>query len=377
MQIQRHSLQLSSERHYQRSESEQASLRVGRVSTDAATGARRVDTLFESDRVDTATLATYSAQALRAEAARRTAPATGSPSTTSAPVSTTATDPLASLPAQERFRLELIIRLHKAITGREIRVQLLDPALLQAAAQDAAPTAAPTAAGQETAVASAGIGLEYHRRLRIDEAEQTRFSVQGQVTTRDGQTLTIGIELAMSRAVRLEQHEQLRLGARLSDPLVLNFDGTAAALSERRFRFDLDADGEPEWLPTLHGERAFLALDRNGDGRINDGRELFGALSGDGFAELARHDSDGNGFIDAGDAVFSRLRLWGPGADGQVQLLTLANRQVAAIWLGHAETEFSLTPDLQENRLGVIRSSGIYLSEQGQVGTVQQLDLSI
>ena len=48
----------------------------------------------------------------------------------------------------------------------------------------------------------------------------------------------------------------------------------------------------------------FLALDKNGNGKIDDGSELFGTKSGDGFADLAEYDSDGNGWIDEKGRVY-------------------------------------------------------------------------
>lgn len=47
-----------------------------------------------------------------------------------------------------------------------------------------------------------------------------------------------------------------------------------------------------------------------GDGEVNNGSELFGALSGDGYADLDAIDDDGNGWIDAADAATNQLYLW-------------------------------------------------------------------
>lgn len=63
---------------------------------------------------------------------------------------------------------------------------------------------------------------------------------------------------------------------------------------------------------------AFLAMDRNGNGTIDNGAELFGnftplrsgALAANGFVALAELDDDGSGAIDSRDAVWSRLLLW-------------------------------------------------------------------
>ena len=63
-------------------------------------------------------------------------------------------------------------------------------------------------------------------------------------------------------------------------------------LSDQTFYFDLDADGKEEEISVLNGS-GYLALDKNGDGVINDGSELFGTKNGDGFADLARYDEDG------------------------------------------------------------------------------------
>ena len=80
-------------------------------------------------------------------------------------------------------------------------------------------------------------------------------------------------------------------------------------LSDQTFYFDLDADGEEEEISMLKGS-GYLALDKNEDGIINDGSELFGTGNGDGFADLARYDEDGNGWIDENDSIWSKLKIW-------------------------------------------------------------------
>lgn len=376
MQIKQHNLQSTSERSYSRSESEQTALRVGRVSTDSETGNRRVDVVFETSAASQRELNTYSAMALRAQAASPASSATDMAGKTQASSIGSIDDPQNLIQTKDRLKLELIVRLHKAITGKEIKVMLINPDQLRTNGGHE-PAFSPDSVSPSSPPVQSAIGVELEHSQTIRESEQTRFAVNGRIQTRDGQTIDLEIELNMARSVSIEQHQMLRLGARLSDPLVLNFDGKATELSNTRFKFDLDLDGKADDVPTLAGQSAFLVLDRNGDGQINDGREMFGALSGNGFVELSEYDSDGNGFIDEGDSIFSHLRLWSPTADGQGQLMTLGSSNVGAIWLHHSSTEFSLTPDLEENRLGVIRSSSIYLSEDGQVGTVQQLDLSI
>ncbi|MDY0050023.1 MAG: hypothetical protein RBR73_04675 [Halothiobacillaceae bacterium] len=63
------------------------------------------------------------------------------------------------------------------------------------------------------------------------------------------------------------------------------------------------------------------------------------------------------------------------GAGGEnAQLMSLSELGIGAIYLGRADTAFSLK-DTDNNLLGALRATGVFLRENGQVGTVQQLDL--
>lgn len=171
---------------------------------------------------------------------------------------------------------------------------------------------------------------------------------------------------------------RLRLGdaARQKDPLVLNFGGNAAQLLDQRFSFDLDADGTAENINRLAAGSGFLVFDRNGDRRANDGSELFGPRSGDGFADLEALDDDGNGWIDENDAAWKKLYVWTPDAAGAGELRSLGSAGVGAIALARLDTPFAIR-DAENRALGQVRSSSIYLTEDGAAGSIQQVDLSV
>ncbi len=218
--------------------------------------------------------------------------------------------------------------------------------------------------------------LTESRESIFREEEHTRFSAQGKVLTSDGREIDIELDVGMSR--KFESTELAQSIKVLKDPLVVNFDGPAVALDDHRtFMFDIDMDGEEDQLAQLKSGSGFLALDKNGDGIINDGSELFGAQSGNGFADLAEYDEDGDGFIDEDDSVFNQLRIWVPGDDGESELFALLDKDVGAIHLNHVETEFALNRMADNENMGYVRSSGVFLKESGGVGSVQQIDLSI
>lgn len=270
--------------------------------------------------------------------------------------------------------LNLIRAMIALLTGREVKV--FDSSDLQGN------TPAPTPDGQpsrsEAPPQQPGFGVEYSRHESYSESEQTRFAASGVVNTADGRQISFSLSLSMTRSYHEESNVSIQFGnaRQMQDPLVLNFDGNAAQLTSRRFKFDINADGKSEQINFVAGGSGFVALDRNGDGQINDGSELFGAKSGNGFAELAALDSDNNGWIDENDAAYSQLRVWTKDESGKDTLSTLKQADVGAIALAHTATSFDVRTADNEQQ-GQIRSSGVFLREDGKAGTVQQIDLTI
>lgn len=279
-----------------------------------------------------------------------------------------------SLRPEDKMKIELIQTLLERITGKKFR--FLMPKDLKL------PQADPhlklsLKAMKQNQVQRAGWGLEYDYHESYREMEQSSVKASGTVKTADGREININVQLNMSREFAEQNSISIRAGdARKVDPLVINFDAPAAALTEERFSFDLDADGSEENIAFIKPGSGFLALDLNNDGRINDGKELFGPQSGDGFSELSQYDQDGNGWIDENDAVYDNLRIWTKDPEGNDVLFALGQKGVGAIYLGNISSPFSIT-DQANQELGVVKSSGIFLRENGLAGSIQQVDLVV
>ncbi|MBN1140810.1 MAG: hypothetical protein JXB25_03280 [Deltaproteobacteria bacterium] len=271
------------------------------------------------------------------------------------------------------LKYSLLRMLVERLTGREITTCRPCEASGAGTTAPAADTASSSSAASEPPL---GWGLSYSYHETSYEAEFTQFSGNGVVRTGDGREIAFDVTLNMSRELLETTDLAIRAGDALKDPLVINFNGTAAQLTQTSFSFDLDLDGRQDQMSFVAPGSGFLALDKNGDDIVNDGGELFGAATGDGFRELAAHDDDGNGWIDEKDEVFQRLRIWEKDASGNDRLGALLEMGVGAIYLGAVSTPFALK-DGGQNLLGAIRSSGLYLNENGGAGTVQQLDLVI
>ena len=209
------------------------------------------------------------------------------------------------------------------------------------------------------------------------ESESTTFATKGIVQTADGRNIDFNMEVSMSRAFMQETNLLEVKDYIKTDPLMINLDTNIGSVSDQKFFFDLDSDGKEEQISFAGKGSGFLALDKNGDGKINDGSELFGTSSGDGFKDLAEYDEDGNGWIDENDSIFNRLKVWTKDENGKDFLIDLKKADVGAIYLRNADTQFSLKDN--ENKLNAeIKKTGIYLREStGAVGTLNHVDLVI
>ena len=275
-------------------------------------------------------------------------------------------------PVEGDPKLFLTQKIIEKLTGRKIRLAKLD---LSQETPEAPPT--PPKKESPNQPERAGWGVRYDAHETYSEKEQTSFHAGGIVKTVDGKEIQFSVDLQMSREFVQSTDVSIRAGdAGLADPLVLNFNGTAAQLTDQTFAFDLNADGQQENIPFLAGGSGVLVFDRNQDGKITDGTELFGPSTGNAFAELSAYDQNGDRWIDESDAIFRNLFVWTRSADNQDTLQSLKDAGVGALYLSSVDSPFALK-DSQNQLQGQIVRTGVFLREDGGAGTLQQLNVVI
>ena len=272
--------------------------------------------------------------------------------------------------------LQLVKSMVEWMTGKPVRtLKAADLPQNAPANEPVAPQTSSTTSATPTPPQN-GTLYSYHRV--ISETESTQVAMKGVVRTADGQEIRLEINLAMNRSYREEININLESGnVRRRDPLVINFGGTAAQLRDQHFLFDLDGNGTKENIAHLASGSGYLAFDRNGNGIIDNGTELFGPATNAGFSELAALDSDGNGWIDEGDSAFHRLSVWTPDAEGNTTALpSLASLGIGALYSGKVASPFELR-GANNSDLGAVTATGLYLNEDGSAGTLQEVDLTV
>lgn len=267
----------------------------------------------------------------------------------------------------EQFRQQTIRSIFAMLFGEEKAKEIFEDREISAKQ-----TEVPAQTLQTGTLQSAG-RITYRVEQQYAEQESTYFSTNGIVRTADGREINIRVDVGMSRSFQAAFSKEMTVDT--CDPLILNFDGNAAELTDQKFYFDLDCDGKKELISGLGSGSGYLALDKNGDGVIGDGRELFGPGSGNGFEELAAYDEDGNGWIDENDVIFNSLKIWCKDENGNDRLYSLAEKGVGAICLQNVSTDFSLKNAKNETN-GIIRNTGIFLYENGAAGTIQHVDMA-
>ncbi|MEW6991459.1 hypothetical protein AADZ91_12310 [Colwelliaceae bacterium 6441] len=162
--------------------------------------------------------------------------------------------------------------------------------------------------------------------------------------------------------------------AALKDPLIVQFGDQALGQIKDEHNFDINQDGTLNNLPVFSGDVGYLVYDKNQNLKADNGSELFGPQTGNGFTELAQLDSNKNGFIDKEDEHFEQLYLWQPQKSNSMTSLTEA--KIQAISISAIDTPFSFH-DTNGNIAAQMRQSSFAISDDGSGKGVHQVDVRI
>ena len=218
----------------------------------------------------------------------------------------------------------------------------------------------------------------------FSRSQSLSYQMQGEFIIDDKQlSLDYSFELT-SEQIRYNSFETQ--AGNLKDPILVQFGNQSLGHIEGEQDFDINNDNTLDALPIFSGDVGYLVYDQNANGRADNGSELFGPNSGNGFGELALLDDNKNGFIDKNDTGFEQLYLWQPSGQGQPdgngqvdeqgQWLSLADAGIAAINLDAISTPYAFY-DEEDQIQAQLRQSSFAIGENGQGYGVHQIDVRI
>ena len=151
-----------------------------------------------------------------------------------------------------------------------------------------------------------------------------------------------------------------------SDPLAFDMDDNGLQTTGVRngVNFDINADGNADKTSFVSGNDAFLALDKNNNGKIDNGKELFGDQNGagNGYEELRKYDTNNDNKIDRNDAVYDRLRLFRMDGNGNQVISSVKESGIKSIALGYQNTQKAL------NQYDKITQESTFERDDGSIG---------
>ncbi len=220
----------------------------------------------------------------------------------------------------------------------------------------------------------------YYHKKEYTQESSINFQTQAQVKTNKGQ-INIDLDISFSQKFS-ESFEETFVSKKVNylDPLIINYNSNLNSFdnisSKLSFEFDLNSDGKNELIPQLKEQAGFLAIDKNNNGTIDNGNELFGTNTGDGFAELKQYDEDGNSWIDENDSIFDSLLIWEKNENKEGSLIGLGQAGVGAIYLAAADSNFRYSKGVNQE-YALLKQSSFYLKENGKAGLVTSSDFVV
>lgn len=155
-------------------------------------------------------------------------------------------------------------------------------------------------------------------------------------------------------------------------PIVIDVDGNGihtVSIASSQAQFDMNLDGVKDSTGWIDNGDAFLAVDANRDGVVNDRSELFGGNEGEGYAKLAGYDSNADGSVDARDARFAELQVWqdvdGDGSTDAGELIPLGQAGISSL-----QVAYEISPENQNGNTLIEHSSAQFSDGR----TVQMAD---
>lgn len=277
------------------------------------------------------------------------------------------------LPDKDAMEVQLLSKMIEALTGKKIHFYI--PQSQKNRDSEDGKTYLPTFKNGSGNSPSLNWGISYQKQEYFREEAQMSFSALGAVKTADGRTIDISLDLNLSRSFTSTSVTSFTAGTAV-DPLVVNYNGSSAELTAKKFSFDLDNDGNNENISFVKQGSGFLVFDKNADGVINNGSEMFGPSTGSGFLELQSYDEDGNNWIDENDSIYDRLQIWTKDEKGNDKLFAIGQVGIGAIYLGGISSNYELK-DSSNTLQGAIRETSVFLREDATAGTIQHIDLCV
>lgn len=252
-------------------------------------------------------------------------------------------------------KTRMIVRALEALTGEKIDLRHFKE----------------TNSSKQTGTIQAHAPVLIYERMQSEESG-LNLSFEGVLRTQEGVDISFSLSIQWKQEFVETERIRMQNGAEMEDPIIISLDGKPPVSPEK---FDFNLTPTAPQLNNLAAGSGYLVNDLNANGRADNGLELFGPKTSDGFAELAAYDDDGNGWIDSADAVFKQLYLWSP-QQGDGKMLSLEQVGIGAISLSSVNIDYMQKSSI-DTPLARFKEASIAVGEKGEAYGIFSIDLAV
>ena len=204
------------------------------------------------------------------------------------------------------------------------------------------------------------------------QAEQSKMNVSfdGKMQTKDGKEIAFSLSIKWSQSFVETQRVRMQDGKVMQDPLVISLDGNPPVSSDK---IDFNLNASAQQINKLNANSGYLVNDKNGNGQADNGSELFGPKTSNGFAELAAYDDDKNGWIDSSDKIYKQLYIWNPQTNAN-GMTSLEQAGIGAISLSALDVNYTQKSSI-DTPIADYKQASVAVGENGASYGVFSVDL--
>jgi hypothetical protein len=236
-------------------------------------------------------------------------------------------------------------------------------------------------------------GKQYRQQEQVSittlltEQQQLNFAMQGEFII-DNKKVNLNYQLNL-KASYSSIHSIETTAAALKDPVVIQFGTRSIGYITDYTKFDINNDNKQNDLPIFSGDVGYLIFDKNNNHHVDNGGELFGPTTNNGFSELAQLDSNNNGFFDNQDDKYSQIYIWQPKqtkpnsneqSPNKQNLVSLSQAGIKAISLNAITTQFNFRDQSKDNKGEInarLTQTSFAISENNKTLGVHQIDVRL
>jgi len=205
----------------------------------------------------------------------------------------------------------------------------------------------------------------------VEEKQSQFLAMEANITLENGDTLDISLSIKFEQNFSEEKQWMTKNDEIFNDPLLISLNNDNPITNSF---FDFNVNASQKQLLYTNENSGYLVFDENNNNTVDDGSELFGPKTNDGYQELSGFDDDKNGWLDDADKIFKQLKLWTITEGENGKLSSLKELGIGALSLTKTSMSFIQKTD-SETSTAQFKNASLGITSNYEAISMFQIDL--